>query len=101
MLSTFAPHTSEELWEKLGHNQSITFTQWPALEVKYLVESSFKYPISFNGKMKFLLDMPIDLGKDEIEKRVLADAETIRFLGDKTIKKMIIVPKKIVNIVVA
>jgi leucyl-tRNA synthetase len=100
LLSTFAPHTSEELWQLLGHQESITYAKWPALEAKYLVESDFNYPISFNGKMKFLLKMPLNLSKDDIEKTVMAASETQKFIADKTIKKVIVVPKKIVNIVV-
>ena len=100
LLSPFAPHMAEELWEKLGNSKSLTYASWPVLEEKYLVESSFKYPISFNGKMKFLLEMPIDLSKEDIEKFALESEEAQKFLEGKTIKKVIVVPKKIVNIVV-
>ncbi len=100
LLSPFAPHTSEELWELLGHTTSINYAAWPNLEEKYLVESSFKYPVSFNGKMRFLLELPIDLSKEEIEENVLKNEETQKWIEGKTIRKMIVVPKKIVNIVI-
>jgi len=100
LLSPFAPHLSEELWRKVGHDESLTYASWPKLEEKYLVESSFKYPISFNGKMKFLLEMPIDLSKDDIEKTVMESDEAKKFLEGKSVRKVIVVPKKIVNIVV-
>ena len=91
---------SEELWEILGHNKSVITAPWPECNEEYLKESNFKYPVSFNGKMKFLMELPIDLSKDEIEKQVLENSETKKWIGDKSIKKVIIVPKKIVNIVV-
>jgi len=100
LLSPFAPHTCEEIWELLGHKESISLAPWPKLNEEYLVESSFNYPISFNGKMRFLLELPIDLNKEEIEKNVLENEETQKWLEGKTIRKMIVVPKKIVNIVV-
>jgi leucyl-tRNA synthetase len=100
LLSPFAPHTSDEVWELLGHKESIAHASWPVLEEKHLVENSFKYPISFNGKMRFLLELPADLSKEEIEKNVLENEETQKWIDGKSIKKMIIVPKKIVNIVV-
>jgi leucyl-tRNA synthetase len=100
LLSPFAPHAAEELWSKLGHSESLTYAKWPILEEKYLVESSFKYPVSFNGKMKFLLELPIDMAKDDIEKTVLSNEEAQKYIGDKTVRKVIVVPKKIVNIVI-
>jgi leucyl-tRNA synthetase len=99
-LSPFAPHTSEELWSLLGNTDSVSQASWPESEEKYLVESTFKYPGSFNGKMRFLLDLPIELGKEEVEKAVLESETAQKWLEGKTIKKVIVVPKKIVNIVV-
>jgi leucyl-tRNA synthetase len=101
MLSPFAPHISEELWSLLGHKESINTAAWPELEEKYLIESNFKYPVSFNGKMRFLLELPMDFKKDQIEKAVLEHENSKKWLEGKNIKKIIIVPKKIVNIVVA
>ena len=99
-LSPFAPHTAEELWENLGNNTSVSEAEWPDYDEKYLVENTFKYPVSFNGKMRYLLELPIDLSKGEIEKTVLAHENSKKWIDGKTIKKVIVVPKKIVNIVV-
>lgn len=101
LLAPFAPHQTEEIWQgALGHNESISFAQWPEHDEKYLVESTFKYPVSFNGKMRYLLDLDINMNKDAIEKAVLEHENSQKYLDGKTIKKVIVVPKKIVNIVV-
>jgi leucyl-tRNA synthetase len=99
LLSPFAPHICEEIWEKLGHTESVEYAAYPVHEEKYLVEDTKTYPISFNGKTRFTLDLSLDLSKDEIEKIVMADERTQKQLGDRTPKKVIIVPGKIVNIV--
>ncbi|SHI36163.1 leucine--tRNA ligase [Pseudozobellia thermophila] len=99
LVSPYAPHIAEELWEKLGHTESISEAPFPKFEEKYLVESSKEYPISFNGKMRFKLEMPLDLSKDEIEARVMAHIKTQEQLQGRTPKKVIVVPGKIVNIV--
>jgi leucyl-tRNA synthetase len=100
LLSPFAPHFAEEIYEALGNKESITFATLPKLDESYLVESTFKYPVSFNGKMRFLMDISLDASKDEIEKTVLESEEASKWLEGKTIRKVIVVPKKIVNIVV-
>ena len=100
LLSPFAPHFCEELWSELGNKKSITEAKIPTLNESYLVESTHKYPISINGKMRFLMDISLDASKDEIEKLVLESAEIQKWIEGKEIKKKIIVPKKIVNIVV-
>ncbi|OUR99802.1 leucine--tRNA ligase [Halobacteriovorax marinus] len=100
LFSPFAPHFSEEIWSALGNTTSISFANAPKLVESYLVESTHKYPVSFNGKMRFLMDIALDASKDEIEKTVLESEEAKKWLEGKTIKKMIVVPKKIVNIVV-
>ena len=100
ILSPYAPHAAEELWSLLGHKESISIAPWPEFNEKYLIESNFNYPVSFNGKMRFLLELPIDMGKEEIEKAVLSHEDSQKWIEGKTIKKVIIVPKKIVNIVV-
>jgi leucyl-tRNA synthetase len=100
LVSPYAPHIAEELWEKLGHSESISTAEWPRFEEKYLVESTKTYPISFNGKMRFTLDMPANLSKEEIEKTVLEHERTQKQLDGKNPKKVIVVPGKIVNIVV-
>jgi len=99
LISPYAPHIAEELWEKLGHSESISTAPFPKFEEKYLVESTKEYPISFNGKMRFTLELPLDLSKDEIESAVMAHEKTAQYLEGRTPKKVIIVPGKIVNIV--
>ncbi|CAM3317771.1 leucine--tRNA ligase [Aequorivita lipolytica] len=99
LISPYAPHIAEELWRKLGHSESISTAPFPKFEEKYLVESSKEYPISFNGKMRFTLELPLDLNKDEIETAVMAHEKTAQYLEGRTPKKVIIVPGKIVNIV--
>jgi len=99
LISPYAPHIAEELWGKLGHTQSISTTAFPVFESSHLVESTKKYPISFNGKMRFTLELSLDLSKDEIEKEVMAHEKTQQQLGGREPKKVIVVPGKIVNIV--
>ena len=99
LLSPYAPHITEELYSKLGYTKSISTAPFPFFDAKHLVESSKNYPISFNGKMRFTLELPLDLSKEEIEKAVLENEKTIAQLEGKTPKKVIIVPGKIVNIV--
>ena len=99
-LAPFAPHIAEELWEKLGHTMSITTAPWPQWSAEHLVEDSFSYPISFNGKTRLQLEFPIALSKEEVEAAVLANPEVQAKLGGQAPKKVIVVPKRIVNIVV-
>ena len=99
LVSPYAPHIAEELWERLGHTGSIAEAPFPKFEEKHLMESSKEYPISFNGKMRFTLELPLDMGKDEIEAAVLAHEKTQAQLDGRVPKKVIVVPGKIVNIV--
>ena len=99
LLSPYAPHIAEELWHQLGNTDSIASAPFPVFDASYLVENTKNYPISFNGKMKFTLELPMDLSSDAIEKAVMAHEKTIANLGGRTPKKVIIVPGKIVNIV--
>lgn len=99
LLSPYAPHIAEELWQRLGHLQSIEFAPFPELNEQYLVQDQFSYPISFNGKMRYKLELAASLSKEEIEKNVLQNEKTVEYLGGKTPKKIIIVPLKIINIV--
>ncbi len=99
LVSPYAPHIAEELWHQLGNDMSISTAPFPVFEEKHLVESSKNYPISFNGKMRFTLELPLDMSKDEIEKTVMAHEKTQEQLQGRTPKKVIIVPGKIVNIV--
>ena len=99
LLSPFAPHIAEELWEKLGHKTSITFASFPKYDEALMTDDSFAYPISFNGKMRFNLELSLSLTPAEIEKEVLANEQSKKFLEGKQPKKVIVVPKRIVNIV--
>ena len=99
LLSPYAPHITEELWSQLGYTTSISKVPFPIFDGKHLVESTKNYPISFNGKMRFTLELSLDLSKDEIEKIVMAHEKTQAQLQGRTPKKVIIVPGKIVNIV--
>ena len=98
-LAPFAPHMAEELWSLLGHTQSITKETFPQWEEKFLTEDTFEYPVSFNGKVRFKLSMPLTATNADIEAAVKAAPESTKWLEGKEIKKMIIVPKKIVNVV--
>jgi len=99
LVSPYAPHIAEELWEALGHKESIAYAPFPKYEESYLIESTKNYPISFNGKTRFTLELPLDMGKEDIEKAVMAHERTQKQLAGRTPKKVIIVPGKIVNIV--
>jgi leucyl-tRNA synthetase len=99
LVSPYAPHIAEELWEKMGHTNSIAHASFPKFEEKYLVESTKEYPISFNGKMRFKMELPLDMGKEDIESAVMAHEQTAKYLDGRTPKKVIVVPGKIVNIV--
>jgi leucyl-tRNA synthetase len=99
LLSPYAPHIAEELWKKLGYKESIALVPFPVFDENYLVENTKNYPISFNGKMRYTLELPLDLSKEEIEKAVMSQEKTIQYLEGRTPKNIIIVPGKIVNIV--
>lgn len=99
-LAPYAPHIAEELWHRLGHAGSVNETVFPKWEEKYLTEDSFDYPVSFNGKVRFKLNMSLAATNSDIEAAVLAAPETAKYLDGKPVKKMIIVPKKIINIVI-
>ncbi len=100
LISPYAPHIAEELWALLGNNDSITTADYPVFNEEFVKENNFKYPVSFNGKMRFMIELPIDMGKEEVEKAVLAAEDSQKWLEGKTIRKVIVVPKRIVNIVV-
>ncbi len=99
LLSPYAPHIAEELWNKLGNTESISEAIFPVFEGKHLVENTKVYPVSFNGKMRFTLELSLDLSKDEIESAVMSHEKTLHYLEGRTPKKVIIVPGKIVNLV--
>lgn len=99
LLSPYAPHIAEELWQKLGYDTSISTALFPKFDEKHLVESAKVYPVSFNGKKRFELELPLDMSKEDIEKTVMAHEKTEQQLAGRTPKKVIIVPGKIINIV--
>ena len=99
LIAPYAPHIAEELWAQLGHSESITTAVFPEFDASHLIESTKAYPISFNGKMRFTIELSLDLSKDDIEAVVMADEKTIAQLDGRTPKKVIVVPGKIVNIV--
>ncbi len=99
LISPYAPHIAEELWSQLGHEGSISTGAFPVFEEKYLVESEKEYPVSFNGKMRFTIKLPLDLTVSQIEEQVMADERTQQQLQGRTPNKVIIVPGKIINLV--
>ena len=99
LLSPFAPHVSEELWQMLGHTTSVCDAPFPVYEEAYTKEDSFEYPVSFNGKMRFKLSLSKSLTPKEVEAAVLADPNTEKYLAGNNVKKVIVVPSKIINIV--
>ncbi len=99
LIAPFCPHIAEELWEALGHDTTVCDAQWPELDEKYLVESSVKMPVQFNGKVRFTLEFPADASKEDVEKAVLADDQTQKYLEGMDIVKTVVVPGRIINIV--
>jgi leucyl-tRNA synthetase len=99
LIAPYAPHMAEELWEASGHSGSITFASFPEFNEEFTVENTFNYPVSFNGKMRFQLSLPLAFTVPEIEQAVLAAPETDKWLQGTHPKKIIVVPKKIINIV--
>ena len=99
LLSPFAPHLAEEVWEKLGNKTTIVYDPFPEVNESYLVEDTKNYPVSFNGKMRFVIPLSLSLPQEDIKKEVLNDVRTVEYLKGKTPKKWIIIPTKIINIV--
>lgn len=100
LVSPYAPHIAEELWEKLGYDYSISNARFPEVDEKYLIEEDWEYPVSFNGKLRFKITLPLEMDNSEIETIVLKNEKAQKWLGGKPPKKIIIVPKKIINVVV-
>ncbi|MCD4773003.1 MAG: class I tRNA ligase family protein [Bacteroidales bacterium] len=100
LVSSYAPHIAEELWSLLGNEKSITKAKYPEFNKDFVAENTFTYPVSFNGKMRFKLELPVDMPKDEIEKAALEAKEAQKWIEGKTPRKIIVVPKRIINIVV-
>lgn len=99
ILSPFAPHICEEIWQQLGHSESISYAKFPQFDPSVLVESSFKYPVSINGKTRTYIEFALDAPREQIEKEAVENSEIQKFLEGKAVKKIIYVPKKIINIV--
>jgi leucyl-tRNA synthetase len=99
LISPYAPHIAEELWAQLGYSESISTVDFPVVNEKYLVESSKEYPVSFNGKMRFTIELSLDLSVAEIQEIIMKDERTIKQLEGRTPNKVIIVPGKVINLV--
>ena len=100
LLSPFAPHISEEMWTKLEHKSTVSKAPWPQFDESFFEESSYEYPISFNGKMRYKLALSLSLTKEDVEIEVLNNEKTKKHLAEKKVKRVIVVLGKIVNIVV-
>jgi leucyl-tRNA synthetase len=100
ILSPFAPHIAEELWHQQGNKKSIAYEPWPVFNEEFLKEDLFEYPVSFNGKLRFKIELPVTMDKDEIIKIVLADERAKKWLETGTLSNIIVVPNRIVNIVI-
>ena len=100
ILAPFAPHMAEELWSLYGHKKTLAYEPWPKVDENLLKEDTYEYPVSFNGKMRFKIELPLDMTKDEIEKTVLADERSARWMEGKAVRKFIFVPKKIINLAI-
>lgn len=100
VLAPFAPFIAEEFWHRLGHTDSVADAEWPQWDEKYLVDNTVRYPVSFNGKMRFTIDVPAGTSKEDVEKIALSDAAAEKWLAGKTPRKVIVVPGKIVNVVI-
>ena len=100
LLSPFAPHIAEELWSLLGHEESVTYASFPVFNPALAAEDTVKYPVSFNGKTRFMVDLPKSMSPAEVETEIKAMEQTAKWVGDKSIAKVIVVPGRIVNIVI-
>ena len=100
LISPYAPHLAEELWACLGHNESISKAVFPLFNEAYLVENTFRYPVSFNGKMRFQIELPVDMPVEEVQKAVLEAGESAKWIEGRSPKKIIVIHKKIINVVV-
>jgi len=100
ILSPFAPHLAEELWNQLGNNNTLAYEPWPEVNEEYLKEDVFEYPVSFNGKMRFKITFGINTDKDVIIKTILSDPRTLKWLDGKEPANIFVVPNRIINIVI-
>ena len=100
ILAPFAPHIGEELWSLCGNKNTLAYEPWPEVDPNMLVEDSFAFPVSFNGKMRFQIELPVDITAEDAEKAVFADTRSVKWIEGKTVRKFVFVPKKIINIAV-
>ena len=100
LIAPYAPHIAEETWHRCGHTTSVCDAEWPKCNEEYLVEDSINYPVQFNGKVRFTLSLPKDMSKDDVEKNVMENEQTAKYLAGNAPKKVIVVPGRIVNIVI-
>jgi leucyl-tRNA synthetase len=101
LISPYAPHIAEELWSMLGHDATISYEKFPEFREEHILENTYEYPVSFNGKMRFKIELPVDMPKEEMEKAVLEAEAAQKWIEGKTVRKLIIVPKKIINVVIS
>jgi leucyl-tRNA synthetase len=101
ILSPFSPHIAEELWKIYGNTDSLAYEPWPEVNEAYLKEDTFEYPVSFNGKLRFKLSFPVNATKQEIEEGIIKHEVAKKWIEGKEVKKIIVVPNKIVNVVVS
>ncbi len=100
ILAPFAPHLAEELWQQQGHVKTLAYEPWPLVNESYLKEDTFEYPVSFNGKLRFKIELPVKMDKEEISRIVLSDERAKKWLASGTLSNIIVVPGRIVNIVI-
>lgn len=100
LLEPFAPHFAEQIWKELGYTESISKADWPVFNPDFLVENSFEYPVSFNGKVRFKISLPAQMSKEDVEQEVMKHEQTLKYLEGGVPKKIIVVPGRIVNVVV-
>ena len=100
LLSPFAPHIAEELWASLGHEESISFASFPEYVEAYTIENTCTYAVSFNGKTRFTVELPLDMSREDVDAHVRSLEQTAKYVAGGNIMKVIVVPGKIVNIVV-
>lgn len=101
ILSPFAPHLGEELWQLYGANDTISYEPWPKADEELLKEDMFEYPVSFNGKMRFKLALPVDFSVNQVEEAVISNEKTGKYLEGKNLRKVVVVPGKIINVVIS
>ena len=100
ILAPYAPHLGEELWSIYGNAETLAYEPWPLVDESLLTEDTHEYPVSFNGKMRFKMELPLDMQQAEVEKAVLSDPRAEKWIEGKSVRKFIYVPKKIINIAV-